>query len=201
MRRDTVTSPYLPYFLAAVREETGADVLAGVLAKAGLPTPWALPTAASALGGEQALQAFIGVQVAIHTYYGRGARGTLARAGRRMWDCLLAGAPWYQSARLGLVRALPRRARPAAALGALTSLLGARRKEITIRGHGAHLSLTGHALPTLPVGSASEPSCALTAGLVGACLEWATGKPPEVVETRCRACGDPACAFEITYGG
>jgi len=184
-----------------VLEEVGQRSLTNVLAKAGMPAEWADMDHINALGGLESAQVFAGIQRGLRIYYGRGARGTLIRTGRTLWERLMRAAPLAVKIRSGVVRALPPPARLQPALGLLTGLLGVRRGEVTVRQLEPELLLIDRASPGTLGQNEESPVCYVTLGLLHACLLWATGVEYDLEEISCRASGDEACEFKIHSGG
>ena len=201
MSRGEACCRYLPDFLGTVLDEMGRAPLTNLLGKAGAPGEWSDPDHIRSLHGVEAARVFAGLQRALRIYYGRGARGSLIRTGRALWERLLGQAPLPLKVRAGVVRASPTHARLQPALGLLTGLLGVGSGDITIRRVERGLVLQDRASPTTLGQSEEYPICYVTLGMLQACTLWATGVESDVEETRCRACGEGACEFEIVYGG
>ena len=89
MSERTLSSHFLHHFVGALENEMGQESLATVLAKSGLPSEWPDSEQWRDLNGKAAAEAYAGLQKAIRTYYGRGARGTLIRVGGNLWNRLL----------------------------------------------------------------------------------------------------------------
>jgi predicted hydrocarbon binding protein len=197
MRERTLSSRVLHHFVSALDSDLGQENLSTVLAKAGLPSDWSDPTRGEALTGTTAAETYAGLQKAIRTYYGRGARGILIRVGGTLWKRLLEDAPLALKAQIKLLRGLPVNARRKLALELLAKLLGDQRGDLTVHPLDLDLLLADHASPgTL---GQSEPAriCYVTLGLLRECLFWATRQEHDIEETSCRSKGDEACEFKI----
>jgi predicted hydrocarbon binding protein len=192
---------YLPQFVKAVLGEVGQGSLANVLAKAGMPGEWVDFDHINMLGGIESARAYAGIQSALRTYYGRGARGTLIRTGRALWDRFMQEAPFAVKLRSGLARTLPPKARIQPALKVLTVLLGSQRGDVTVYPMDPDLLLIDRASPGTLGQSEGTPVCYVTLGLLHACLLWAAGVEYDIEEISCRANGGGACEFKILGGG
>ena len=182
---------------AAGHAELGREALLSLLSMADLPAAWGDPDTLVSLTGAQAVEAYAGLQHALRTYFGRGARGPLLRMGRVMWDRLLETAPLRVRAEARMVRSLPVGLRRKASVELLARMLG--------RGTSVHtldldLMLVDRVSPGTSGQSEPGPVCHLTIGLIRAALEWASTPASDIVETACRAAGAPACEFKITTG-
>lgn len=197
----TTACRYLPQFLEAISDEVGLAELSTILGKAGLPGEWADPEHIRSLEGIESARAYAGLQRALRTYYGRGARGTLIRTGRNLWLRLLSGSSLAGRLQALFVRALPVRMRLQPALRALTGLLANRRGELTIHTMDLDLLVCDHASPGTLDQNEGGSICFVTLGLLQACLMWAGGLEYEVEETSCRAAGGRICEFKIRVGG
>jgi predicted hydrocarbon binding protein len=191
----------LHHFVNALDRELSRETLSSVLAKAGLPSEWADPERWGPLNGTTAAEAYAGLQKALRTYYGRGARGFLIRVGNNLWHHLLDNAPLTLKAQAKIIRGLPVNARRKPALELLAKLMADQRGDVTVHTLDTNLLLADHASPgTL---GQKEPGriCYATLGLLRECLFWATEQEHDIEETSCRANGEEACEFQIVPGG
>lgn len=188
-------------FVEALAHEIGADTLAAVLSKSGLPKDWANPAHFSALDGERAAQAYSRLQASLRAYYGRGARGILMRIGTNLWQPLLADAPLFAKLQMGLIRLLPppMRIRPAVSL--LARLLAAHKGDVSLHSLDLDLLFVDRASPATQNQTDDAPICFVTLGLLRECLFWADGREHDIEERACRAAGAHQCEFKITIGG
>ncbi len=200
MNDRTLSSRFLLLFVETIAAELGPENLAIVLEKAGLPPDLSGPARWGPLNGATA-ETYAGLQKALRTYYGRGARGILMRVGSNMWMRLLRQAPLGMKAQSKLVLGLPVNARRKSALELLAKLLADQRGDVTVHTLDLDLLLADKASPGTLGQSESDPICYVTLGLVRECLHWATGQEHDVEETSCRAKGADACEFKITIGG
>lgn len=189
---------FLQHFIATVTSELGQDILASVLEKAGLPPEQADPAYWGTLNGTSAAGTYAGVQKAMRTYFGRGARGILIRIGGSLWKRLLDDASLAVKAKSKLILGLPLKARRKPALELLAGLLAGRRGDVTVHTLDLDLLLVDKTSPTALGQSGAERICYVTLGLVRECLYWATGEEHDIEETSCRANGAEACEFKIT---
>jgi predicted hydrocarbon binding protein len=197
----TLSSHYLHQFVDTVAAELGQDNLSVVLEKAGLPSDWSDPVRWESLTQTTPIQAYAGLQKAMRTYYGRGARGILIRVGSSLWKRLLEDAPLGVKAQSKLIFGLPLTARRKAALEVLAKLIGNQRGDVTVHTLDWNLLLADKASPGTLGQNESEHICYVTLGLLRECLYWATGQEHDIEETSCRANGEEACEFTITIGG
>jgi predicted hydrocarbon binding protein len=201
MSERTLSSRFLHHFVQALGSELGQENLATVLTKAGLPPDWSDPLRWGSLSDTTAAEAYAGLQKAMRTYYGRGARGFLIRAGGNLWNRLLDDAPLASKAQVKLLRGLPVNARRKAALELLAKMLSAKRGDVTVHTLEVDLLLVDHASPSTIGQNESTCICYVTHGLLRECLFWATSQEHDIEETSCRARGEDTCEFKITVGG
>ena len=187
-------------FVQTVSAELGADNLSAVLEKAGLSLLLADPEAAARFDASAAAQAYAGLQQALRTYYGRGARGILLRVGGQFWKRLLDESPLTLKPRLALARGLASAARPKPALDLLARLLSAKSGDITVHTLDLDLLLVDHVSPAVDGQRGDEPICWVTLGLAREALYWATAREYDITETSCRALGAQACEFHVKTG-
>jgi predicted hydrocarbon binding protein len=197
----TLSSQFLHHFVQALTRELGRETLFSVLAKAGLPSEWADPARWGTLSGTTAAEAYAGLQKALRTYYGRGARGFLIRVGNNLWHHLLENAPLTSKAQAKIIRGLPVNARRKPALELLARLMGNQRGDVTVHTLDMNLLLADHASPGTLGQDEQGRICYVTLGLLRECLFWATEQEHDIEETSCRAKGEEACEFQITFGG
>jgi predicted hydrocarbon binding protein len=187
-------------FVQTVSAELGADNLSAVLDKAGLSLLLSDPAAVARFDASAAADAYAGLQQALRTYYGRGARGTLLRVGSQFWKPLLDEASLTLKPQIPIARGLATAARPKPALDLLARLLSAKPGNLTVHTLDLDLLLVDHASPTTTDQQDNEPICWVTLGLMRAALLWATGREYDIMETSCRAIGAQTCEFHIKTG-
>jgi predicted hydrocarbon binding protein len=197
----TLSGHFLHHFVRALDRELGRETLSSVLAKAGLPSEWADPARWGPLDGTTAAGAYAGLQKALRTYYGRGARGFLIRVGNNLWHRLLGNAPLTLKAQASILRGLPVNARRKPALELLAKLMGDKRGDVTVHTLDLNLLLADHTSPGTLGQSEQGCICYVTLGLLRECLFWATEQEYDIEEISCRATGEEACEFQITFGG
>ncbi len=201
MAEALVSSRFLLTFVKTLLDDVGRGNLFAVLKKDNLPTDWVDHVHISTLDETHSAEVYAGLQMALRTYYGRGARGSLIRIGGKMWDPLLTDAAIGAKAQAALVRGLPTSARHKPALELLSSLMRSRRGEVTVHTLDRDFLLVDHASPTTLNQKDSAPICFVTLGLIREALYWAVGREHDVEETSCRAAGARDCEFKITAGG
>jgi predicted hydrocarbon binding protein len=197
----TLSSRVLHQFVQELDSELGHENLSTVLAKAGSPSDWSDTARRGALSGTTAAEAYAGLQKAIRTYYGRGARGILIRVGGNLWKRLLNDATPILKAQSKILFGLPVTARRKPALELLTRLLSDQRGDVTVHTLDLDLLLADKASPGTLGQSEPERICYVTLGLLRECLFWASGQEHDIEETSCRANNEEACEFKITIGG
>jgi predicted hydrocarbon binding protein len=201
MRERTLSSRFLHHFVETIASELGGENLSIVLKKAGLPSDWSDPVRWESLTRTTPIEAYAGLQKAMRTYYGRGARGILIRVGGSLWSRLLEDAPLAEKAQSKILFGLPANARRKAALELLAKLLSTQRGDVTIHTLDLDLLLADKTSPGTLGQNETERICYVTLGLLRECLYWATGKEYDIEETSCRANGEDACEFKIAIGG
>ncbi len=200
MNHRKVKSTYLAFFYDAIVGQLGPNNLAAVLEKASLPLGWAQPDTFQKMNSFEATRAYAGLQQAMRTYYGRGARGVLLRVGGNMWEPLLKKAPLLQKVQIAIIRRLPVDTRRKQILDMLAVFLSAEKGDVTVHSLDLDMLLIDHASPgTLDI-TEDRPVCFVTQGLIREALYWATGYEYDIEETSCRALGEEACEFKITTG-
>ena len=184
-------------FVQTVSAELGADNLTAVLEKAGLSLLLADPVAVARFDASAAAEAYAGLQRALRTYYGRGARGILLRVGAKFWKPLLNEASLTAKPQIPLARTLSTAARPKPALDLLARLLSINPGDITVHTLDLDLLLVDHISPSTAEQRDQEPICWVALGLMREALLWATGREYDVTEISCRATGAGQCEFHI----
>lgn len=197
----TLSSRFLHHFGETVADDLGQETLSVVLEKAGLLADWSDLADWENLKGDAAAKAYAGLQKAMRTYYGRGARGILIRVGGNLWNRLLDDAPLAVKAQSKIIFGLPANARRKAALELLARLLSNHREDVTLHTLDMDLLLVDKASPGTLEQNEPERICYVTLGLLRECLHWATGQEYDIEETSCRANGEEACEFKIITGG
>jgi len=191
----------LRQFIETLSAEVGPQNLSAVLEKDDLPAGWSNSLQVDKLDGAQAAEIYAGLQSAMRTYYGRGARGTLLRIGSKLWDRVLTDAALGAKAQSALVRGLPPAMRRKPALDLAARLLSSRPGDVTIHTLDLDLLFVDHVSPTTLGQKDSGPICYVTQGLIREALYWAVNREFDIEETSCRAAGRHTCEFKIIGGG
>lgn len=197
----TLSSHFLHQFVDTIARELGQNNLSIVLEKAGLPSDWSDPVRWESLTHTTPIEAYAGLQKAMRTYYGRGARSILIRVGGNLWNRLLEDSTLAVKAQSKILFGLPASARRKAALELFAKMLSAQRGDMTVHTLDLDLVLADQASPSTLGQSESESICYVTLGLLRECLYWVTGQEYDIKETSCRAMGENACEFKIAIGG
>ncbi len=188
-------------FLKTLSAEIGQDTLSVVLAKGNLPPDLIDPQAASRFTSASAAETYAGIQRALRVYYGRGARGTLLRVGRILWERLLESASFSEKAQAQIARSLPPAMRLKPTLELLARFLREKADGASLHILDMDLMLADHAAAAAAGQKEDAPICSVTLGLIQEALFWASGREYDVVEVSCRATGGDACEFKITVSG
>ncbi len=194
------SSRILRRFAETVTLELGADQFNAMLSLSKLPAEWSRPEIFLKMNAIESASAYAALQVAMRTYFGRGARGVLLRVGQRLWDHLLDDAALGGKAQAAVIKRLPLSARRKSTLELLAKFLGTQSGDIAIHTLDLDLLLVDHVSPAAQAGHDTSPVCFVTQGLIRESLFWATGKNYDVEEIHCKANGGHACEFKITGG-
>jgi predicted hydrocarbon binding protein len=187
-------------FTQIISTELGEDSLTAVLDKAGLSLLLSDPVAVARFDASAAAEAYAGLQQALRTYFGRGARGILLRVGTQFWKRLLEESSLTVKPQIPIARTLSTAARPKPALDLLTRLLSSNPGDLTVHTLDLDLLLVDHSSPTTTDQHDNESICWVTLGLMRGALFWATGHEYDITETSCRATGAEACEFHVKTG-
>lgn len=188
----------LRHFVETLATELGEDQFNAMLGLSRLPPEWAKPDTFPKLDQIESSNTYASLQDAIRTYYGRGARGVLVRAGQRLWNHLLEDAGLGAKAQALLIKRLPGPARRKSTLELLGRLIGSQSGDITVHTLDLDLLLVDHISPAACNVRTSSPICFVTQGLIRESLFWATGQGYDVEEISCKATGRNTCEFKIT---
>ena len=194
------SSRILRRFAETVTLELGTDQFNAMLSLSKLPAEWSAPEVFLKMDAVEAANAYAALQVAMRTYFGRGARGVLLRVGQRLWNHLLEDAALGGKAQAAVIKRLPLATRRKSTLELLAKFLGTRSGDIAIHTLDLDLLLVDHVSPAAQAQSESNPVCFVTLGLIRESLFWATGKNYDIEEIHCKAMGEHACEFKITGG-
>ena len=136
---------------------------------------------------------------AIEDFYGRGGRGMLRRIGKASFQY----AVREQAALLGIAGAalklLPEKQRIKFILNSMVSALKKTNAQVEawVEESGDKIAYLESTCAICHGRKSAEPICHLYVGSIGEAVQWATGKPHEIIETHCMAKGDPYCRFEV----
>jgi predicted hydrocarbon binding protein len=183
------------WLLQAFEEEMGPHGLRLILRQAGLEEDYAY-TERYATAVEWYSHDCARLLHAIRLYYGLGARGTLVRIGRKMWQLQIARHPVRAAVRKALLLFLPRTIRKVSALKDLAARLD-EPDTVTLERENDVLWLVDRGSERTYGSSAANPSCWTALGEIAECVLWATGQEPMVSEVSCKLMGAEACRFEI----
>ncbi len=136
---------------------------------------------------------------AIEEFYGRGGRGMLRRIGRASFQYGVR----EQSALMGLaasaLKLLPEHQRIKTVLNSVASALkkGNPQVEAWVEDKDGVLAYLESTCAICLGRQSEKPICHLYVGSLDEAVFWATGRRRRIIETHCRAKGDPYCRFEI----
>ncbi|MDK1027728.1 MAG: hypothetical protein QGM50_02280 [Anaerolineae bacterium] len=201
MSEPALPKHFLQHFVKSTVNELSQDNLSTVLTKAGLPSDWSAPSRWEDFEGLAAAETYAGIQKAIRTYYGRGARGTLLRVGSGLWKRLLENASLVVKTKSKIIQGLPVNARRKPTLDLLANLIGAQRGDVSVHTLDLDLLLSDKSSPGTLEQTETGPICFVTLGLLQESLYWSTGQEHDIEENSCRANGENACEFKITVSG
>ncbi|MBL8058496.1 MAG: 4-vinyl reductase [Anaerolineales bacterium] len=140
---------------------------------------------------------YSGVIQAVESYFGRGARGTLIRVGRGVFDQLLVHQRWQALQYRVAFLTQPPAARMQRALAWLADELAQPNGHVEVLNALHGLILVDHESDGVFGRRREAPGCWLTVGKIQAAIFWATGQEHDVVETECKGAGAAACRFEV----
>ena len=135
----------------------------------------------------------------IEDFYGRGGRGMLRRIGKASFQY----AVREQAALLGIAGAalklLPEKQRIKFILNSMVSALKKSNSQVEawVEESGDKVAYLEATCAICHGRKSTTPICHLYVGSIGEAVQWATGKPHEIIETHCMAKGDPYCRFEV----
>ena len=136
---------------------------------------------------------------AIETFYGRGGRGMLQRIGKASFQY----AVREQAALLGLagmaLKVLPEKQRIKFILNSMANALKKSNPDVNawVDDSGERIAYHESTCAICQGRHSDHPICHLYTGSIAEAVKWATGREFEIVETHCRAKGDPDCRFEV----
>ena len=200
-----LSDAHLRWLLLAIEEVTGKQGTAAVLRQAGLTDLIDnYPLENTSVKGHYTFSEYANVNAALLSFFGRGGRSIVTRAGRVSYAKGLEQYGILLGAALTAMRLLPENKRQKAGLEAIKFIWDKLYKDaglptLNIRTEdcGDHFKYrTGSCLGC--AGKMSDsPICFTTVGMLTESFKWLTGKEYEVRETECRATGARECVFEI----
>ena len=198
MIKTRFSSRILRRFAEAVSAELGNDQFKTMLSLSNLPADLATPETYLRMDPTESANTYASLQVALRTYYGRGARGVLLRVGQRLWNGILDDSALFSRAQAVLIKRLPFATSRKSILELLARSVATQPGDITVHNLDLDLLLIDHVSPAAAGQHESHPICYVTQGLIRESLFWATGQGFDVEETSCKATGQDACEFKIT---
>jgi predicted hydrocarbon binding protein len=187
---------FMRLFFQAVEEQIGAYSLHMMLRQAGLDRYVDhLPPnnrRAEIRSGEYAQ-----FQKAIRSYYGKGARGSLNRIGRRVFQRMEKEAIIPDKIRLFGIRIFPLSMRRIQILAWLAGQLQRPDGKITVHTFDQELIFVVHSNDSTCGQTEHLPVCWVTQGMLQESLLWATGEESDIEEICCQAAGGETCTFRI----
>ena len=135
---------------------------------------------------------FFRVLAAIRAYYGSGARGTLIRIGRTVWDRFVG-----KTLQGWIVAPLVRIVGARLSLKMLADLMEKPDGDVSVHLLDRELIFVDTSSDATIDQEDDQPVCWYTIGLIQACVSWASGVERSVEEIACRAMGHEACKFRI----
>ena len=135
-------------FVETLSAELGHDTLSAVLTKSDLPEEWAHSATFIILDDVQTAHAYSRLQLALRTYYGRGARGILLRIGTKLWNYLLEDSAFGLKAQAVFLHGLPKSLRRKPALELLARFLSAAPGDVTVHNLDLDLLVVDQTSPT-----------------------------------------------------
>ena len=191
----------LQQFVAVLTDEIGPESLPLVLAKVNLSPSVIEKEALDRLDGTSAAEVYAWLQQAMRLFYGRGARGTLVRIGRGMWEKMTEQATLRERAELQIIRVLPVPARRRRVLEFVAERLHEGGGAVSVQLLDIDLLLADRSGAAAWGQSDDKPICFVTLGLIQGALSWATRQEADVEEITCKATGASACEFKVKLGG
>jgi predicted hydrocarbon binding protein len=197
---------YMRWQLLAAEEVVGKQGLVTVLRKNGLEKFIDnYPPENFNFDGKITAGEYAALSAALMTFYGRAGRGMTLRIGRL--GCKMAiekqGALFNVAGSLAL-KLLP--VGQQIKMG-LENMQGGFRKlaegigedyGLSVEDRGETIAYVAKSCPMCAGQQADAAICTIFTGNIEEAIRWLTGKEHQVVETSCRAKGDPACVWEVS---
>lgn len=198
---DVIVNTLVLQALTSAQEVMGENGLNAVLRSSGLEKFIGNFPPNDLTPGIQAAQ-YAKLNQSIEDFYGRGGRGMLKRIGRASFQY----AVREQAALLGIAGAalklMPEKQRIKFILNSTASALRKSNPQVEAWMEESDGKVAYHESTCAICHSrtSAEPICHLYVGSLSEAVQWAAGKPHEVIETHCMAKGDPYCRFEVGEG-
>jgi predicted hydrocarbon binding protein len=136
---------------------------------------------------------------AIEDFYGRGGRGFLHRIGKASFQYGLREQPALMGLAGVALKVMPKKQRITFVLNSVANALTKSNPQVEafVEERDGVIAYHESSCAICAGRTSSEPVCHLYVGSLGEAVQWATGKPHQIVETHCLATGDPYCRFEV----
>lgn len=191
-----LSNRFMRHFFQAVEEHMGIYTLHMMLRQAGLERFMdRLPPG----NREPEIRAseYARFQKEIRDYYGKGARGSLNRIGRRVFQRMTKEASFQDQIRLVWIRALPITPKRKQTLDWLADQLRLPDGKITVHTFDLDLIFVVHSGDSTCGQLEDEPICWVTQGMIQEAMLWAADDETDVEEISCQAARGETCTFRI----
>jgi hypothetical protein len=184
--------------LVAIEEVMGANGLKAVLNTSGLgryvgnPPPDNLEPAINAAD-------YARLNQAVEDFYGRGGPGFLKRIGKASFQYGIREQPALMGIAGVALKVMPKPQRVTFILNSVANALKKSNPQVDawVESEGGQIAYIERTCAICEGRASAEPVCHLYVGSLGEAVRWATGEDYPVVETHCRAKGDPHCRFVV----
>jgi hypothetical protein len=184
--------------LVAIEEVMGANGLNAVLNTSrlgryvGNPPPDNLEPAINAAD-------YARLNQAVEDFYGRGGPGFLKRIGKASFQYGVREQPALMGIAGVALKVMPRPQRISFILNGVANALKKSNPQVDawVESGDGQIAYVERTCAICEGRTSAEPVCHLYVGSLGEAVRWATGEEYEVVETHCRAKGDPHCRFVV----
>ncbi len=195
----------LRWLLLAVEDIAGKQGTTAVLRGSNMPELIdAYPPENPSVKGKFTFAEYANINAALLSFFGRGGRSMIARAGRLAFTRGLEKYGPLLGAALAAIRVLPEGSRMKVGLEGLKFTwekmykdAGLPPLDIRIQDCGDHFTYTVADCLCCAGKVCDGPMCYLTVGTLQEGLKWLMGKDYDVREIACRAMGAQACVFAV----